>query len=73
LSLLLLPEERSALSRQQIVAIAPKREVLSSWHGGEPTTLGLDYFRRILDLAAQDGWKKVFALYERHLWKNAQG
>lgn len=34
----------------QQTAIAPGREVLFSWHGGEPTILGLDYFRRIVEL-----------------------
>jgi uncharacterized protein len=34
----------------QQIAITPGREILFSWHGGEPTILGLDYFRRIVEL-----------------------
>ena len=32
------------------IEIAPERSIQFSWHGGEPTILGLDYFRRIADL-----------------------
>ncbi|MDA8125678.1 MAG: anaerobic sulfatase maturase [Deltaproteobacteria bacterium] len=35
--------------RQQI-AIAPEREITFFWHGGEPTVLGIDYFRKIIEL-----------------------
>ena len=34
----------------QQIEIAPKAELTFSWHGGEPTLLGLDYFRRIVEL-----------------------
>lgn len=34
----------------QQIAITPGSEVLFSWHGGEPTILGLDYFRRVVEL-----------------------
>src|SRR5512136_306015 len=34
----------------QQIAIFPGSEILFSWHGGEPTVLGLDYFRRIVEL-----------------------
>ena len=34
----------------QQIAIVPGSDVLFSWHGGEPTILGLDYFRRIVEL-----------------------
>jgi len=34
---------------QQIAAV-PGNEILFSWHGGEPTVLGLDCFRRIVEL-----------------------
>ena len=34
----------------QQIAIVPENAVLLSWHGGEPTLLGLDYFRRIVEL-----------------------
>jgi uncharacterized protein len=34
----------------QHMEAAPKQNILFSWHGGEPTTLGVDYFRRIVEL-----------------------
>jgi uncharacterized protein len=34
----------------QQIGIAPERSIHFSWHGGEPTILGLDYFRRIAEL-----------------------
>ena len=34
----------------QHIAASPKESILFSWHGGEPTVLGLDYFRRIVEL-----------------------
>ncbi|HSK09801.1 MAG TPA: anaerobic sulfatase maturase [Vicinamibacterales bacterium] len=38
--------------RQHLDA-APASDVLFSWHGGEPTLLGLDYFRHIVRLQEQ--------------------
>ncbi len=34
----------------QHIEIAPEPVINFSWHGGEPTILGLDYFRRIVEL-----------------------
>lgn len=34
----------------QHIATSPMESILFSWHGGEPTVLGLDYFRRIVEL-----------------------
>jgi uncharacterized protein len=34
----------------QQIAMDPRPEIHFSWHGGEPTILGLDYFRRIVEL-----------------------
>jgi uncharacterized protein len=34
----------------QQISAAPGNEVLFSWHGGEPTMLGLDFFRRVVEL-----------------------
>jgi uncharacterized protein len=34
----------------QHIEACPKETVLFSWHGGEPTVLGIDYFRRIVEL-----------------------
>ena len=37
----------------QHIDAAPGSTVTFSWHGGEPTVLGLDYFRRIVALQRQ--------------------
>jgi uncharacterized protein len=34
----------------QQIASAPANEILFSWHGGEPTILGLDFYRRVVEL-----------------------
>jgi len=34
----------------QQIEIAPEPEINFFWHGGEPTILGLDYFRRIVEI-----------------------
>ncbi len=34
----------------QQIAVTAGPEVLFSWHGGEPTILGLDWFRRVVEL-----------------------
>ncbi len=34
----------------QHIEASPVQAILFSWHGGEPTVLGLDYFRRIVEL-----------------------
>ena len=34
----------------QHIGASPTEAVAFSWHGGEPTVLGLDYFRRIVEL-----------------------
>ena len=34
----------------QHIAASPAKSILFSWHGGEPTVLGLDYFRRVVEL-----------------------
>lgn len=34
----------------QHIEACPDELILFSWHGGEPTVLGLDYFRRIVEL-----------------------
>jgi uncharacterized protein len=34
----------------QHIEACPRESILFSWHGGEPTVLGLDYFRRIVEL-----------------------
>ena len=34
----------------QHIEASPKELVFFSWHGGEPTVVGLDYFRRIVEL-----------------------
>ncbi|MCX6628066.1 MAG: anaerobic sulfatase maturase, partial [Candidatus Solibacter sp.] len=44
-----MPEDLLEQYIAQQIAIVPGPEVQFSWHGGEPTTLGLDYFRRAVD------------------------
>ena len=34
----------------QHIAASPDEIIRFSWHGGEPTVLGVDYFRRIVDI-----------------------
>ena len=34
----------------QHIEACPKESILFSWHGGEPTILGVEYFRRIVEL-----------------------
>ncbi len=34
----------------QHIEACPTRLIMFSWHGGEPTLLGIDYFRRIIEL-----------------------
>jgi uncharacterized protein len=34
----------------QHIDASPEKAIRFSWHGGEPTVLGLDYFRKIVDL-----------------------
>jgi uncharacterized protein len=37
----------------QHIDASPETETRFSWHGGEPTVLGLDYFRKIVDLQSK--------------------
>ena len=43
-------------------------EVIFSWQGGEPTLLGLDFFRKIVDL--QDRYRRPFQRIENDLQTN---
>jgi len=45
-----MPEDLLETYIVQHLAAAAGPEVRFSWHGGEPTLLGLDYFRRIVEL-----------------------
>jgi len=38
---------------QQYIQFQPGRDVPFAWQGGEPTLLGLDYFRRVVELQKQ--------------------
>ena len=42
----------------QHIEASPDPEIRFSWHGGEPTLLGLDYFRKIVELQQRHGHKK---------------
>ncbi len=39
----------------QHIEASPDEVIRFSWHGGEPTVLGLDYFRKIVDLQKKHG------------------
>ncbi len=43
-----LPEDLLEAYIAQHIAASPDEVVRFSWHGGEPTVLGLDYFRRVV-------------------------
>jgi len=45
-----MPEELLASYIAQHIEACPKDTVLFSWHGGEPTVLGIEYFQTIVDL-----------------------
>jgi len=45
-----MPLELAENYMRQHIAAAPGETISFSWHGGEPTILGLDYFRRIVEL-----------------------
>lgn len=34
----------------QLIAATPEKNIFFSWHGGEPTLAGLDFFRRVITL-----------------------
>lgn len=41
---------------RQLLEAQPGPEVQIAWQGGEPTLMGLDFFRRSVELA--EGWKR---------------
>jgi uncharacterized protein len=43
-----LPDDLLERYIAQHIAASPDDVVRFSWHGGEPTVLGLDYFRRVI-------------------------
>ena len=45
-----MPDEVLAKYIEQYVAAQPTPVVEFVWHGGEPTLLGLDFFRRVVEL-----------------------
>lgn len=45
-----MPDDVLEVYVAQHLEAAPGREVLFSWHGGEPTVLGVEYFRRVVAL-----------------------
>jgi uncharacterized protein len=42
--------------RQLLEAHARAPEVVVAWQGGEPTMMGLEFFRRAIDLQRQYAW-----------------
>jgi uncharacterized protein len=45
-----MPDEILEEYIEQQISASPERVIRFSWHGGEPTLLGLDYFRKIVAL-----------------------
>jgi uncharacterized protein len=45
-----MPDEILEEYIEQHISASPERVIRFSWHGGEPTLLGLDYFRKIVAL-----------------------
>lgn len=45
-----MPDDLLELYITQHIAASPREVIFFAWHGGEPTLLGLDYFRRIVEL-----------------------
>ena len=43
-------DELLELYIQQHIEACPEENILFSWHGGEPTLLGIDYFQKILEI-----------------------
>jgi uncharacterized protein len=53
---------------RQYIEAQNGQEVVFSWQGGEPTLMGLDFFRRIVEL--QDRFRKPFQKIENDLQTN---
>ncbi len=53
---------------RQYIEAQNGEEVIFSWQGGEPTLLGLDFFRRVVEL--QDRWRRPFQRIENDLQTN---
>lgn len=45
-----MPDDILELYISQHIDACPEKVIRFSWHGGEPTVLGLDYFRRIVEI-----------------------
>jgi uncharacterized protein len=45
-----MPEALLEASIARLIAASPDEIIRFSWHGGEPTVLGLDYFRKIVEI-----------------------
>jgi uncharacterized protein len=45
-----MPDEILEEYIDQHISVCPERVIRFSWHGGEPTLLGLDYFRKVVAL-----------------------
>jgi len=45
-----MPEDLLEEYTAQHIAVSPDEIIRFSWHGGEPTVLGIDYFRTIVEI-----------------------
>ena len=56
-----MPDEVLEQYVQQYIAAQPGDEIHFAWQGGEPTLLGLDFFRRVVDLQQRHAGGKTIA------------
>jgi len=56
-----MPDEVLEQYVQQYIAAQPGDEIHFAWQGGEPTLLGLDFFRRVVDLQQRHAGAKTIA------------
>jgi len=56
-----MPDEVLEQYVQQYIAAQPGDEIHFAWQGGEPTLLGLDFFRTVVDLQQRHAGRKTIA------------
>jgi len=56
-----MPDEVLEQYVQQYIAAQPGDEIHFAWQGGEPTLLGLDFFRRVVDMQQRHAGAKTIA------------
>ncbi len=56
-----MPDDVRELYIRQHIGACPDEVVRFSWHGGEPTVLGIDYFRAIVEIEARHAQGRTIA------------